>query len=555
MTGVYQALYRKYRPQTFSDVVGQKGVTDTLRAQIETGKLSHAYLFTGTRGTGKTSCAKILAKAVNCLDPQDGNPCNCCAACRAIDDGSCMDVLEIDAASNNGVDSVRVLRDDAIYTPSEVRRRVYIIDEVHMLSIAAFNALLKIIEEPPEHLIFILATTELNKVPATILSRCQRFSFRRLRPEDIAGRLNFIAYQEGIQIAPAALRLLSRLADGAMRDGVSLLDQCASACQGELTEELVCQTLGLAGVKRTGELLMAAGKQDTAQALSIFEALYAEGKDLGALFDELSALCRDLLVLKAAPRSGVSMLSGIADESQAAELEKLFAPAELLRNLTLVQAAKGAVGKNADARVAAELCLMQLCEPSLKLDAQSLGARVSKLEERLATGNFTPAKHQAKAENAQDDNEDDDRPPFPDDADDPLAGLAPPMDAREAERPQEKPASNGAQEELDRRWPELAASLREGLGVRERGFFAPGGPVRPRLKGDTLILTAPSQFVLDIIKGPNVQKIAAEKASAFFGHPMQVQFALAGQLDASGKDPMDALLALGEEHSDIMTIK
>lgn len=554
MTGVYQALYRKYRPQTFSDVVGQKGVTDTLRAQIETGKLSHAYLFTGTRGTGKTSCAKILAKAVNCLDPQDGNPCNCCAACRAIDDGSCMDVLEIDAASNNGVDSVRVLRDDAIYTPSEVRRRVYIIDEVHMLSIAAFNALLKIIEEPPEHLIFILATTELNKVPATILSRCQRFSFRRLRPEDIAGRLNFIAYQEGIQIAPAALRLLARLADGAMRDGVSLLDQCASACQGELTEELVCQTLGLAGVKRTGELLMAAGKQDTAQALSIFEALYAEGKDLGALFDELSALCRDLLVLKAAPKSGVSMLSGIADESQAVELEKLFAPAELLRDLTLVQAAKGAVGKNADARVAAELCLMQLCEPSLKLDAQSLGARVSKLEERLATGNFTPAKQTAKAENAQDDNEDDDRPPFPDDADDPLAGLAPPMDAREIERAPEK-ASDGAQEELDRRWPELAASLREGLGVRERGFFAPGGPVRPRLKGDILILTAPSQFVLDIIKGPNVQKIAAEKASAFFGHPMQVQFALAGQLDASGKDPMDALLALGEEHSDIMTIK
>ena len=551
---MYQALYRKYRPQTFSDVVGQKGVTDTLRAQIETGKLSHAYLFTGTRGTGKTSCAKILAKAVNCLDPQDGNPCNCCAACRAIDDGSCMDVLEIDAASNNGVDSVRVLRDDAIYTPSEVKRRVYIIDEVHMLSIAAFNALLKIIEEPPEHLIFILATTELNKVPATILSRCQRFSFRRLRPEDIAGRLNFIAYQEGIQIAPAALRLLARLADGAMRDGVSLLDQCASACQGELTEELVCQTLGLAGVKRTGELLMAAGKQDTAQALSIFEALYAEGKDLGALFDELSALCRDLLVLKAAPKSGVSMLSGIADESQAAEFEKLFAPAELLRDLTLVQAAKGAVGKNADARVAAELCLMQLCEPSLKLDAQSLGARVSKLEERLATGNFTPAKQQAKAESAENE-EDDDRPPFPDDADDPLAGLAPPMDAREAEKPQEKKATDGAQEELDRRWPELAASLREGLGVRERGFFAPGGPVRPRVKGDTLILTAPSQFVLDIIKGPNVQKIAAEKASAFFGRPMQVQFALAGQLDASGKDPMDALLALGEEHSDIMTIK
>ena len=549
---VYQALYRKYRPQTFSDVVGQKGVTDTLRAQLETGKLSHAYLFTGTRGTGKTSCAKILAKAVNCLDPQDGNPCNCCAACRAIDDGSCMDVLEIDAASNNGVDSVRILRDDAIYTPSEVKKRVYIIDEVHMLSIAAFNALLKIIEEPPEHLLFILATTELNKVPATILSRCQRFSFRRLRPEDIAGRLNFIAYQEGIQIEPAALRLLSRLADGALRDGVSLLDQCASACTGELTEELVCRTLGLAGAKRTAELLMAAAKQDTAAALSIFETLYAEGKDLGALFDELSALCRDLLVLKAAPKSGISMLSGIADEAQAVELEKCLTPAELLRDLSLVQAAKGAVGKNADARVAAELCLMQLCEPALKLDLSSLGARVSKLESRLASGDFAPARAAANFE-LQPESEDDDRPPFPDDADDPLAGLAPPPS--QPQSPADSAPQTGAQAELDRRWPELAASLRDDLGVRERGFFAPGGPVRAVLKGDTLILTAQTQFVLDIIKNPRVQQLAAQKASAFFGRPMQAQFALAGQTDASGKDPMDALIARGKEHSDIMTIR
>ena len=551
---MYQALYRKYRPQTFSDVVGQRGVTDTLRTQLETGKLSHAYLFTGTRGTGKTSCAKILAKAVNCLDPQDGNPCNCCAACRAIDDGSCMDVLEIDAASNNGVDSVRVLRDDAIYTPSEVKMRVYIIDEVHMLSTAAFNALLKIIEEPPEHLLFILATTELNKVPATILSRCQRFSFRRLSPEDIAGRLNFIAYQEGIQAEPAALRLLSRLADGALRDGVSLFDQCASACSGDLTEELVCQTLGLAGIKRTGELLMAAAKQDTAGALSIFETLYAEGKDLGALFDELSALCRDLLVLKAAPKSGVSMLSGITDEAQAAELEKLLTPAELLRDLSLVQAAKNAVGKNADARVAAELCLMQLCEPSLNLDLQAVGARLSKLEARIASGNFVPAQP-AKNQAPSQSEEDDDRPPFPDDADDPFAGLTPPPEKPAQAQQASQTPKNDAQAELERRWPELAASLREGLGVRERGFFAPGGPIRPVLKGDTLVLTVPTQFVLDIVKKPQVQQLTAEKASAFFGKPMQAAFALAGQTNVSGKDPMEELLAFGQEHSDIMTIK
>ncbi len=546
---MYQALYRKYRPQTFSDVVGQKGVTDTLRTQLMTNRLSHAYLFTGTRGTGKTSCAKILAKAVNCLDPQDGNPCNCCAACRAIDDGSCMDVLEIDAASNNGVDSVRVLRDDAIYTPSEVRMRVYIIDEVHMLSMAAFNALLKIIEEPPEHLLFILATTELNKVPATILSRCQRFSFRRLRPEDIAGRLNFIAYQENIPVEPAALRLLARLADGALRDGVSLLDQCASACAGELTEENVCRTLGLAGMQRTGEVLQAAARQDTAKALSVFEALYAEGKALGAFFDELAALCRDLLVLKAAPKSGISMLSGLTDEAQAQALAQQFSASELLRALGLVQEARGAVGKNADARVAAELCLMQLCEPSLSQDLQALSARVARLESRMASGSFVAAA----PPRAQADDFDDDRPPFPDDEDDPLAHLAPPEAAEAAPSP--APAPDSAQSELDRRWPELATQLRQGLGVRERGFFAPGGPVRPVLQGDTLTLTAPTQFVLEIIQSPRVQQLAAEKASAFFGRPIQVRFALAGALDAAGSDPMQALFTRGAAHEDIITIK
>lgn len=275
---MYQALYRKYRPQTFDEVVGQAGVTQTLKAQLQTGRLSHAYLFTGSRGTGKTSCAKILAKAVNCLNPQDGNPCNVCTACRSIDAGSCMDVLEIDAASNNGVDNVRDLRDDAIYTPSEVKRRVYIIDEVHMLSISAFNALLKIIEEPPEHLIFILATTELHKVPATILSRCQRFSFRRIAPEDMATRLQYVASQEQIVLEPQAAMILARMADGALRDGVSLLDQCASATLGPVTAEAVYQCLGLAGEKKAAELMAAIAGKDTRRALELFDRLYAGGR-------------------------------------------------------------------------------------------------------------------------------------------------------------------------------------------------------------------------------------------------------------------------------------
>ena len=214
---MYQALYRKWRPRTFDDVVGQAHITETLKRQVATGRLSHAYLFTGTRGTGKTTCAKILARAVNCEHPVDGNPCNACPSCLGIESGSILDVLELDAASNNGVDQVRALRDEAVYTPAAVRKRVYIVDEVHMLSTAAFNALLKILEEPPEHLMFILATTELHKVPATILSRCQRFSFKRITPQDIAARLLYVAGQEQIDLTADGAELLSRLADGAHR--------------------------------------------------------------------------------------------------------------------------------------------------------------------------------------------------------------------------------------------------------------------------------------------------------------------------------------------------
>ena len=280
---MYQALYRKYRPQTFDDVVGQTAVTTTLKNQLITGKLSHAYLFTGSRGTGKTTCAKILAKAVNCENPVDGNPCNCCASCRGIDAGNILDVQEIDAASNNGVDNVRAIRDDAVYPPAEVKKRVYIIDEVHMLSMSAFNALLKTIEEPPDHLMFILATTELNKVPATILSRCQRFAFRRPTAEDITGRINYVAYQEGIDITAEAAQLLGRLADGAFRDGLSLLDQCASASVGTLDVDDVYQTLGLAGQKRTSDMMEAIAAGDTPAALGLFSELYSQGKDASAM--------------------------------------------------------------------------------------------------------------------------------------------------------------------------------------------------------------------------------------------------------------------------------
>lgn len=544
---MYQALYRKYRPQTFSDVVGQKSVTDTLRAQLETGRLSHAYLFTGTRGTGKTSCAKILAKAVNCENPNHGDPCGVCPSCRAIDEGSCMDVLEIDAASNNGVDSVRVLRDDAIYTPGTVKMRVYIIDEVHMLSTAAFNALLKIIEEPPAHLLFILATTELQKVPATILSRCQRFAFKRLRAEEIASRLNFIAYQEHIEIEPDAVNLLARLADGGMRDGVSLLDQCASAAGGAVTLESVYASLGLAGERRTAELMQAIAQQDTAKALTVFSSLYAAGKDVGALLGEMCALCRDLLVLHTAPKSGLAMLSGIATEQQALALQDMFSPGELMRVLTETQKTRVSFGKNTDVRVAAELLLMQLCEPALRLDAQALNARISRVEEQLASGVLVKAAPQTSG-----DEYDDDRPPFPDDADDPERGSAPPA----APPVQAQPAPAPKPETPAGFWPALSEKLRAELSAKDRGFFAANGPLHPVLQGEsTLIMAADNEFVLGMVKKPAIEQLIREKASALLGRPVAVRFALKNQVSNLGKDPMDALVQFGEQHSDIFTIK
>lgn len=301
---MYQALYRKYRPKTFDDVVGQEHITETLKKQVETGRLSHAYLFIGTRGTGKTTCAKILAKAVNCEHPVNGNPCNQCAACRGIDDGSILDVVEIDAASNNRVEDVRALRDEAVFSPANVNKRVYIIDEVHMLSNSAFNALLKILEEPPAHLMFILATTELHKVPATILSRCQRHSFKRIPVDTIAARLNYVAQQERLDLQPDAAALLARMADGGMRDALTLLDQCSGS--DVITTEAVISAMGLAGNLRTARLLQSIAGGDTAKTLEQFRSLWQDGKDPAALLDELSMLQRDLLMQAVARAAAAS---------------------------------------------------------------------------------------------------------------------------------------------------------------------------------------------------------------------------------------------------------
>lgn len=536
---MYQALYRKYRPQTFDDVSGQLAVTQTLKTQITGGHLSHAYLFTGSRGTGKTSCAKILAKAVNCLNPQDGNPCNCCEACRAIDSGSCMDVLEIDAASNNGVDNVRDLRDDAIYSPSQVRMRVYIIDEVHMLSISAFNALLKIVEEPPEHLMFILATTELHKVPATILSRCQRFSFRRISQEDIAARLQYVAYQENIDLDDGAAKVLARLADGGMRDGLSLLDQCASATVGELTAERVYACLGIAGEQKCAEMMGYIASHDTKNALELFNRLYADGKEVGALLDEMTCLTRDLLVIKTAPGSGMSMLSGVSTDREAADLAKQFSGGELVRMMEQLQQTMAGFTRSSSRRMDAELCILNLCQPELSLDASALNARLTRLEEQLKTGQFVVTHAAAKAE-AQPE-EEEERPPMPDDDD------APPAPESVQEMTSDAPMGF---------WTDVAGAVRKELKPPVSGFFAltPNAPVKGILKGNQVLLQCANSFTMEIVNKPEILALVSRKASALLGRNVAaktVDMSAAPEKSAQ----MERLLSFGRSHGDIVKIK
>ena len=355
---MYQALYRKYRPRRFEDVVGQDHITQTLRRQVETGRTGHAYIFVGTRGTGKTTCAKILSKALNCRHPVNGDPCNECDACRGIDSGAIMDVIEIDAASNGGVEDIRALREAANYTPADVRKRVYILDEAHMLSTAAFPALLKILEEPPEHLVFILATTDLAKIPITILSRCQHFSFRRIMPEDIAGRLKYVAGQEGFALTEGAAGLLARLGDGSMRDALSLLDQCLPA--NRVDEDAVIRAVGIMGAEDTVRLWNAAASRDTALALSLFDKSYRGGAEPISILRDLLSLTRDMLMVRVAPQGSASLLTGAFDAGRLAELCKTVDTGRLVAVSELLQEDVNSMKDARDKRVKAELCLVKV---------------------------------------------------------------------------------------------------------------------------------------------------------------------------------------------------
>ncbi len=377
---MYQVLYRKYRPSTFEDVVGQPQVTVTLKNELKSGRINHAYLFTGSRGTGKTTCAKILAKAVNCLELDDSNPCGVCENCKGIDSGEILDVVEMDAASNRKIDNIRDIIDEVAFTPSRAKYRVYIIDEVHMLTTEAFNALLKTLEEPPKHVIFILATTEVHKLPSTITSRCQRFDFHRIKPKDIAYRLQVIAQAESISLTDEAASLIAVISDGGMRDAISLLDRCIGIAGSEVTAEVVREAAGLASKNYLFELCTCTINKNPAKALSIIDRLYGESKDVARLCDELISHFRSLMLIKTV-KNPREMLAFADREFEAAQSQcDYLSLADIVYFMDVLSRAFERMGKGTNNRTELEMALVKLCSPELDSTTEALTTRVAALE-------------------------------------------------------------------------------------------------------------------------------------------------------------------------------
>ena len=521
---MYQALYRKWRPRVFDDVVGQEHITGTLRRQVETGRLSHAYLFTGTRGTGKTTCAKLLARAVNCEHPVDGSPCNQCPSCLGIENGSVLDVVELDAASNNRVDDIRAILDEAVYTPASVRKRVYIVDEVHMLSSQAFNALLQILEEPPEHLMFILATTEIHKVPATIKSRCQQFAFKRIHADSIAARLRYVAKEEGLPLTDEGSGLIARLADGGMRDALSLLDQCIGD-NSTIGEAEILEALGLAGNLDTANLMSAVAAGDVESALSQLDRLYAGGKEMAALLSELASLARDLLIRKTAPASGASLMTGGFDGAVLKELSASLTSTQLVHMLTVLQRVGADIVRSINRRTDVELCLISLCDPALDDSSAALKARLDELERRMEQGGVPVASaqpvvrpvskqapQQAEVANI------DDLPPWVQD-EKPVAKPAPqPPVSKPAPQPVAAvPAGQSAGD-----WNALKERLEKTLNVADYCFIGNASMVTGVIEEDTVTLWADSDMVRGIIDKPDILATVADAARGMLGRAFRV---------------------------------
>ena len=480
----YQALYRKYRPQTFSDVVGQEHITTVLKNELRDGTTVHAYLFTGTRGTGKTTCAKILANAVNCLDSKDGDPCLSCESCKSCLNGENTDIVEIDAASNNGVDNIRELREIIGFAPAQSKYRVYIIDEVHMLSTGAFNALLKTLEEPPEHVIFILATTEVHKLPATILSRCQRFDFRRIDSQKICERLQHIASLEGLTLTDDAATLIAAAADGGMRDALSILDLCASSSKS-IDESVVENVCAMAGDEYLIELCDCIKALDTQKALLMIDKLHNSSVDMSRLLNELISHYRDLMIIKTVRSDKKPIVCSAARLSAIEKQAQKFDIKEIIYTLNVLQSAT-ALMKTGDCRCEMEMTVVKLCNPELSTNLEALQRRISALEKGAVSVKPSPSVQQPEII----ENEDEALPEAVENCDD--DEIPPPTDFDSPDTPK-----TGDGEVL--KWNEIIAVLTKSCPL----IAAVLNDSKAYIKGEYLLIDAPNSQFKSLIKQAN----------------------------------------------------
>ena len=527
---MYRVLYRKWRPQTFDDVAGQKHVTTTLANEVAEGRVSHAYLFTGSRGTGKTTGAKILAKAVNCLHPVNGNPCNECDICRGIDDGSILDVIEIDAASNNGVDNIRDLREEANFTPVNAQYRVYIIDEVHMLSPGAFNALLKTLEEPPEHVKFILATTEVHKLPATILSRCQRFDFHRISTEDMTGRLQYISGEEGIELDDDAAVLISRISDGALRDALSLLDRC-SGISNHVTASGVSAAAGLAGKEYVFSLAECISNKDASGALTIIDKLHGESCDMERLCEELVDYFRNLMIIKTvkAPQDIIlctpSELQRYRDRAEKSTLSKI------LEDLSILDKAAVELRLSNNKRVTMEMTIIKL---TVQENAVDLETRLERLEKRFDSEPVKPAVRESETKRS-DNNEEKISPPPADNKAENSGGSA----SAEAEAKKEDGGSEKIESDvLFNAWPEVL----EALNISDKPLTGILGNSSAYVRNDLILINCDNPVFPQFIRQPNHASAIIKAVYDITGRKFRLGVYKSSLKSAEKKDPLAELI-------------
>lgn len=556
---MYQVLYRKYRPKVFADVYGQEHVTSTLKNEIKENRIAHAYLFTGSRGTGKTTCAKILAKAVNCENSVDGEPCNECEVCKGLDSGTIYDVVEIDAASNNGVDNIRDLREEANYTPSRGKYRVYIIDEVHMLSTGAFNALLKTLEEPPAHVIFILATTEVHKLPATILSRCQRFDFKRIQPETMSVRLKQVAKLEGMELDDDAAILIARIADGALRDGLSILDQCAGRSK-KIDSALVSEVAGLAGREALYKLTDCICNQNSSSAMTVISELYQNSYDMERLCVEMINHLRNFLIVKTVKDSRGLIICTDDEYNSIISSAENFTLENVIFALDLFQDALTKIKTGANARVELEMAFVKLCEPKLDVNIDSLVDRISKLERAVNRGvnvSQQPAvvegakpvvaenKQEVKAEKAVEEIKNDSLPPITSSK----PSIEPKAPQGKNETAVDKPQQTVNTDDSNTQYEfEHWGDFMDVIHKQNIALFGVLAGSRGYIRGEYFLIDSPNPTIIQFLKTPTYSKAIKQALYDVTGQSFKLGIFKKKAKDAPKRDLLEDLIHQAEDN-------